>query len=142
MFVISMEIVIHHQPSLVRFLCCIRCELHLIEHWQMLYLLNEMGILTIHISKHFWRVICSHISYDCKMNNWRFFVNGVQIQLSSRVKNKFAVIYVDLCQDTYTDNIKIKELIASKLLRNRVKCKIDCKWTKKERNLQKKLAIQ
>ena len=75
------------------------------------------------------------------MNNWRFFFNGVQIQLSSQVKNEFAVIYVDLCQDTYTDNIKIKELIASKLLRNRVKCKIDCKWTKKERSA-KKLAIQ
>ena len=55
------------------------------------------------------------------------FFNGVQIQSSSRVKNEFAVIYVDLCQDTYTDNIKIKELIASRPLRKRVKCKIDCK---------------
>ena len=75
------------------------------------------------------------------MNNWKFFFNGFQIQLSSRIKNEFAVIYVDLCQDTYTDNIKIKELIASKLLRNRVKCKIDWKWTKKEKSA-KKLAIQ
>ena len=62
MFVISMEIVIHHQPSLVRFLCCIRCELHLIEHWQMLFLLDEMGIVTIDRSKHFWKVIYIHIT--------------------------------------------------------------------------------
>ena len=66
------------------------------------------------------------------MNNWRFLFNGFQIQLSFRIKIEFAVIYVYLYQDTYTDNIRIKELIASKPLRNILRCKTDCKSTKRE----------